>query len=241
MTPWPVNISWALLANRSSCFAGRELALAFAPLTAARRDALGDQFARVFGGQGTLETEDLHDMATKYGCDVVVVVPTGQNLGRRPVRNQPRLSSRRGARWAVANLREGKVNVTIVVHALAAVPEDSRIWFRIGINVGDIIVDGDDIYGDGVNVAARIEALADPGGVYISRSAADQVRDKVPIKIETRGEHTVKNIARPIEVFCIIGEGGDTVAAAMQKSANWHPACNGRATSRRSPFFPSST
>ena len=97
-------------------------------------------------------------------------------------------------------------------------PEDSRIQFRIGINVGDIIVDGDDIYGDGVNVAARIQALADPGGIYISRGAADQVRDKVPIKIETRGEQTVKNIARPIEVFCIIGEDRNAIAAAVNKS-----------------------
>ena len=96
--------------------------------------------------------------------------------------------------------------------------EDSRIQFRIGINVGDIIVDGDDIYGDGVNVAARIQALADPGGVYISRGAADQVRDKVPIKIETRGEQTVKNIARPIEVFCIIAEDRDAVAEAIRES-----------------------
>ena len=81
----------------------------------------------------------------------------------------------------------------------SGIPEDSQIQFRIGINVGDIIVEGDDIYGDGVNVAARIQALADPGGIYISRGAADQVRDKVPIKIETRGEQNVKNIARPIE------------------------------------------
>ena len=58
-------------------------------------------------------------------------------------------------------------------------------------------VEGDNIYGDGVNVAARIHALADPGGIYVSRGAAEQVRDKVPIKIETRGERTVKNIARP--------------------------------------------
>jgi TolB-like protein/class 3 adenylate cyclase/Flp pilus assembly protein TadD len=84
------------------------------------------------------------------------------------------------------------------------ISEDDRIEFRIGINVGDVIVDADDIYGDGVNVAARIQALADPGGIYISRSAADQVRDKVPITIETRGEQSVKNIARPIEVFCIV-------------------------------------
>ncbi len=100
----------------------------------------------------------------------------------------------------------------------AGCPEDSRIQFRIGINVGDIIVDGDDIYGDGVNVAARIQALTDPGGIYISRSAADQVRDKVPIKIETRGEQTVKNIVRPIEVFCIIGENRDAIAVAGNKS-----------------------
>jgi TolB-like protein/class 3 adenylate cyclase/Flp pilus assembly protein TadD len=82
-----------------------------------------------------------------------------------------------------------------------------RIEFRIGINVGDVIVDADDIYGDGVNVAARIQALADPGGIYISRAAADQVRDKVPITIETRGEQSVKNVARPIEVFCILIDG----------------------------------
>ncbi len=100
----------------------------------------------------------------------------------------------------------------------AGSPEDGWIQFRIGINVGDIIVDGGDIYGDGVNVAARIQALADPGGIYISRSAADQVRDKVPIKIETRGEQTVKNIARPIEVFCIIGEDRDGVAATIHKT-----------------------
>ncbi len=83
---------------------------------------------------------------------------------------------------------------------------DSTIQFRIGITVGDVIVDGDDIYGDGVNVAARIEALAEPGEIYISRAAADQVRDKVPIQIEHRGEHTVKNIVRPIEVFRVRDE-----------------------------------
>jgi adenylate cyclase len=86
---------------------------------------------------------------------------------------------------------------------------DDRIELRIGINVGDVIVDGDDIYGDGVNVAARIETLAEPGDIYISRSAADQVRDKLPFALEPRGEHTVKNIARPIEVFRV-GAGAET-------------------------------
>src|SRR3984893_18741212 len=102
----------------------------------------------------------------------------------------------------------------------AGSPEDSRIQFRIGVNVGDIIVEGDDIYGDGVNVAARIQALADPGGIYISRGAAEQVRDKVPIKIETRGEQTVKNIARPIEVFCIVAEDRDAIVVAINKSGS---------------------
>jgi adenylate cyclase len=101
----------------------------------------------------------------------------------------------------------------------AGEPEDRRIQFRIGINVGDVIVDGNDIYGDGVNVAARIEALAEPGGIFISRSAADQVRDKVPIGIESRGSQTVKNIARPIEVFCLVAEGSTMIALAVNASA----------------------
>lgn len=84
---------------------------------------------------------------------------------------------------------------------------DGAIWFRIGINVGDVIVEGDDIYGDGVNIAARLEALAEPGGIFISRAAADQVRDKVPIRIEDRGDFAVKNITRPIQVFCVVIDG----------------------------------
>ncbi len=96
-----------------------------------------------------------------------------------------------------------EIQKQIAEHEREASPE-TRIQFRIGINVGDVIVDGDDIYGDGVNVAARIEALAQPGGIYISRTAADQVRDKVPVAIESRGSQTVKNIARPIEIFCLV-------------------------------------
>lgn len=98
----------------------------------------------------------------------------------------------------------------------ADVVAHQRIQFRIGINVGDVIVDGDDIYGDGVNVAARIEALSEPGSVCISRSAADQVRDKIPIGIESRGSQTVKNMARPVEIFCLVdSEPGKTPAAGI--------------------------
>jgi TolB-like protein/class 3 adenylate cyclase/tetratricopeptide (TPR) repeat protein len=86
-------------------------------------------------------------------------------------------------------------------------PDDRRIEFRIGINLGDVIVEGDDIYGDGVNVAARLEALAEPGGVCVSGVVHDQVRDRLPYMFADMGEQQVKNIARPVRVFRItIGE-----------------------------------
>src|ERR1700686_4494844 len=89
-------------------------------------------------------------------------------------------------------------------------PEEQRIQFRIGINLGDIIKDGRDIYGDGVNVAARLEALAEPGGICVSRVVRDQVRDKLDFAFEDMGEQRVKNIARPIRVHRIrlTEEGG---------------------------------
>jgi pimeloyl-ACP methyl ester carboxylesterase len=83
----------------------------------------------------------------------------------------------------------------------AELPEDRRLVFRMGINVGDIIIDGDDIFGDGVNVAARLEALCEPGGLCISRSANDQIRDKLSLAFTDLGEQTVKNIARAVGVF----------------------------------------
>ena len=78
---------------------------------------------------------------------------------------------------------------------------DKRLDFRIGINVGDIIIDGDDIFGDGVNVAARLEALADPGGICVSRVVRDQVLDKLSFTFEDLGAQQVKNIARPVDVY----------------------------------------
>jgi adenylate cyclase len=81
------------------------------------------------------------------------------------------------------------------------VPEEQRIQFRIGINLGDIIKDGRDIYGDGVNVAARLEALAEPGGICVNRVVRDQVRDKLDFAFEDAGEQRVKNIARPLRVY----------------------------------------
>jgi adenylate cyclase len=84
---------------------------------------------------------------------------------------------------------------------------DQRIAFRIGINLGDIIADGDDIFGDGVNVAARLEALAAPGGICISRVVRDQIRDKLPYPFEDMGDQSVKNITRPVRVYAWRPEG----------------------------------
>jgi adenylate cyclase len=93
-------------------------------------------------------------------------------------------------------------------------PEDRRIVFRIGINLGDVIVEPDDIHGDGVNVAARLEGLAEPGGVCISGTAHDQVRDRLPYVFTEKGEQTVKNIARPVRVYSL----GANVIAALPAS-----------------------
>ncbi len=83
----------------------------------------------------------------------------------------------------------------------ADIPDDERISFRIGINMGDVIVEANDIYGDGVNVAARLQTLAEPNGICISQIVHDQVRNKVPVAFEDFGHKTVKNIARPLHVF----------------------------------------
>ena len=101
----------------------------------------------------------------------------------------------------------------------AEIPAERRIEFRMGINVGDIISDDNDIYGDGVNVAARLEALAKPGGICVSRVVRDQVRDKLDFTFEDTGEQQVKNIARPVRVYRVGARAssppaGETPAAA---------------------------
>jgi adenylate cyclase len=93
------------------------------------------------------------------------------------------------------------------------IPEGSRIDFRIGINLGDVMLEGDDIYGDGVNIAARLESIADPGGIYVSRVVRDSVRDKLDVVLEDLGEHSVKNIAKPVRVFRIGGAAPPRQAA----------------------------
>jgi adenylate cyclase len=115
-------------------------------------------------------------------------------------------------RWAVDMQR-------CMANGNASVPAEQRIDFRIGINVGDIIIDGDQIFGDGVNVAARVQALALPGGICTSRAVRDQVLDKLSFTFEDLGAQTVKNIARPVEVYRVdFGAALPTPTAAAPKS-----------------------
>ena len=94
----------------------------------------------------------------------------------------------------------------------AELPENRRMHFRIGINLGDVIEEGDRIYGDGVNIAARLEALADPGGICISRTAFDHIESKLPLGYEYLGDQTVKNIAKPVGAYRVLMEPRITVA-----------------------------
>jgi class 3 adenylate cyclase len=95
------------------------------------------------------------------------------------------------------------------------VAADNRIELRIGINLGDVIVEGDDLYGDGVNIAARIEAFADAGGVFVSNTVHDHVRDRLPFLFEDLGEQQVKNIARPVRVYRVRDPAKSPLAPAL--------------------------
>jgi TolB-like protein/Tfp pilus assembly protein PilF len=102
--------------------------------------------------------------------------------------------------WAVAMQ-------AVMAERNAGVPQDRRMLFRIGINLGDILVEGDDILGDGVNIAARLEGIAEPGGICISASAYEQVRGKVAVEFADLGEQSLKNIARPVRAYAVVRDG----------------------------------
>ena len=104
------------------------------------------------------------------------------------------------------------VECAVAVQAVMAernegVPADRQMLFRIGINLGDILIEGDDILGDGVNIAARLEGIAEPGGICISSSAYDQVRGKVAVEFTDLSEQNLKNIARPIRAYAVVRDG----------------------------------
>jgi TolB-like protein/class 3 adenylate cyclase len=103
--------------------------------------------------------------------------------------------------------------------------EDRRIAFRVGVNIGDVIVEAHDIFGDGVNVAARLEGIAEPGGICISSSAYDQVRGKVGVEFTDMGEQNLKNIARPVRAYAVVRDG-------------FGPATKGGSTTLSPPLAP---
>jgi adenylate cyclase len=99
----------------------------------------------------------------------------------------------------------------------AELPENRKMEFRIGINLGDVIEEEERIYGDGVNIAARLEALSDPGGICISKTAFDQIETKLPLGYEYLGEQPVKNIAKPVGAYKVLMERRVVVAGAKGK------------------------
>ena len=107
----------------------------------------------------------------------------------------------------------------------AKLPDERKMQFRIGINLGDVVAEGDRIYGDGVNIAARLEGLAEAGGICISRSAYDQVKNKLDLGYKYLGEHTVKNIADPVRVYRVLmapEAAGKVLGEKRRRSKQWH-------------------
>src|SRR5262249_17904181 len=103
-------------------------------------------------------------------------------------------------------------------HRMAAandlLPADRCIALRIGVNLGDVMVEGSDLYGDGVNIAARLEGIAEPGGILVSRTVYDYVKTKVSVGFEASGAQTLKNISEPVRTYRVTGMSAVAVAAA---------------------------
>ena len=107
-----------------------------------------------------------------------------------------------------------------MAEANAQLSEDRRVYLRIGINLGDIVGEGTDVYGDGVNIAARLEALASPGGICVSAKVRDETHGRLAFEFEDMGEQSLKNIANPVRVYGIVDDARP---------------CDGRALGCRSP------
>src|SRR5262249_10980822 len=104
----------------------------------------------------------------------------------------------------------------------AALPEPRRMEFRIGINLGDVIAEGERLYGDGVNIAARLESLALPGGICISGTVYDQVESKLALTYDSQGEQPVKNIAKPVRIYRVVMDDAATALAEQVMSRHAH-------------------
>src|SRR3984893_16643901 len=127
---------------------------------------------------------------------------------------------------SVVNAVQCAVEIQSTIKAENAnLPSEHRMEFRVGVNLGDVMVDGEQIYGDGVNVAARLESLADPGSIFISGSVHEQLGNKLALGYQDLGEQAVKNIAKPVRVLRIMPEGGAatrTATKATERSLRNH-------------------
>jgi hypothetical protein len=118
----------------------------------------------------------------------------------------------------VVNAVECAVEIQATLKAEnASLPPERWMEFRIGVNLGDMVVDGEQIYGDGIKVAARLESLAEPGGIYISGKVREEIRNKLALKCEDLGEQRVKNIAEPVRVFRVLPETGTPSPRTTQR------------------------
>src|SRR5579863_2065485 len=126
----------------------------------------------------------------------------------------------------------------LMAERTAGVTPLMRMALRIGINLGDIIIEDGDIFGDGVNVAARLEALAEPGGICVSRVVRDQVRDRLDVAFEDLGERLVKNIARAVRVFRLRTPASDPAVAGSDGSPMTQPAPAASGEENRAPALP---
>src|SRR5713226_3034055 len=124
---------------------------------------------------------------------------------------------------SVVNAAQCAVEIQTALKAENAnLPPERRMEFRIGVNLGDVVVDGEQIYGDGINVAARLESLADPGGINISGSVHEQVKNKLALNCDDLGEQRVKNIAGPVRVFRVLqGAGAFTTRKTRRVAARY--------------------
>ena len=125
---------------------------------------------------------------------------------------------------AVASVLCAKDIQTLLNSQASQQPEERRIHLRIGINLGDVMVDGNDLMGDGVNIAARLETLAEPGGVYVARSAVEQVAGKIDATFEDLGEHALKNIATPVQVYRLNSSTGAPLQPKPETRARQKPS-----------------
>jgi adenylate cyclase len=155
--------------------------------------------ADVAGYSRLMGSDDEGTLAALKDCRELVAVKSKQHRGR--IINSPGdsaliefASAVDAARCAVEIQKE-------MARRNAVIPEDRRLEFRIGIDVGDIIIDEDDIYGDGVNIAARVESLANPGGICFSENAYQQIKGKLTLNVRDMGEQQLKNIAQPVRVY----------------------------------------